>query len=324
MNSMCRLWFVENAVSCLSLFVKSGLEIDTVSVTTHIKGFAINNPSEGFQFANYLSMKNIPDTMNEITVGTLIIVIVWISAKETSIMPFFEKELIIEPKEVISSCVTQLDITSLGSIINSFSKNGMIEVSLALIPVMLKQGFNQNLIILNSLMADFSLIRQSDKCIKLLGLLGSTANLISYTILVDSLMNESKVQEAMSFFHQMRANGISLDQFILTSVINGYVNTGRSKLALFLIDKHQETLLKETTVLTYTVMIRAHLRAKQLDKAHKLLTEMQFKGLKLSSITYHVIIDELFRLECFNEAKTAFYHAIYNQLNVSVLAFNAS
>lgn len=76
MNSMCRLWFVENAVSCLSLFVKSGLEIDTVSVTTHIKGFAINNPSEGFQFANYLSMKNIPDTMNEITVGTLIIVIV--------------------------------------------------------------------------------------------------------------------------------------------------------------------------------------------------------------------------------------------------------
>ncbi|RHN78116.1 putative pentatricopeptide [Medicago truncatula] len=143
-------------------------------------------------------------------------------------MPFFEKELIIEPKEVISSCVTQLDITSLGSIINSFSKNGMIEVSLALIPVMLKQGFNQNLIILNSLMADFSLIRQSDKCIKLLGLLGSTANLISYTILVDSLMNESKVQEAMSFFHQMRANGISLDQFILTSVINGYVNTGRN------------------------------------------------------------------------------------------------
>lgn len=200
----------------------------------------------------------------------------------------------------------QLDITSLGSIINSFSKNGMIEVSLALIPVMLKQGFQPNLIILNSLMAGFSLIRQSDKCIKLLGLLGSTANRISYTILVDSLMNESRVQEAMSFFHQMRANGISPDQFILTSVINGYVNTGRSKLALFFIDKHQETLLKETTVFTYTVMIRAHLRAKQLDKAHQLLTEMQFKGLKLSSVTYHVIIDGLFQLECFNEAKTAF------------------
>jgi pentatricopeptide repeat protein len=72
MNSMCRLGFVENVVSCLSLFVKSGLEIDTVSVTTLLKGFAINNPSEGFQFAHFLSMKNIPVRMNEITVGTLI------------------------------------------------------------------------------------------------------------------------------------------------------------------------------------------------------------------------------------------------------------
>lgn len=134
----------------------------------------------------------------------------------------------------------QLDITSLGSIINSFSKNGMIEVSLALISVMLKQGFQPNLIILNSLMAGFSLFRQSDKCIKLLGLLGSTANLISYTILVDSLMNESRVQEAMSFFHQMRANGISPDQFILTSVINGYAPEGLNWLCFLLtnIKKH--------------------------------------------------------------------------------------
>jgi pentatricopeptide repeat protein len=153
-----------------------------------------------------------------------------------------------------------LDITSFGSLMDYFGSVGRIEEALFLLSIMIKLGIQPNLVVLNSLMEVFGHACENDRNLWMffyvLGRLGFTPNVKSYTAVINGFLRSEKVDDALKILDHMKSKHINVEQKLLTSVVNGLVSNAQPEKALLFVDMFIEKKF-EVDLPCYTVFMRA-------------------------------------------------------------------
>ncbi|KAF7014830.1 hypothetical protein CFC21_028771 [Triticum aestivum] len=212
-------------------------------------------------------------------------------------------------------------------LVDSFSKEGMINEALLFLDKVRHLGIVPNLcmyrVIINGLCKvnkcdDVCII--IDGCVKALKLQeafrlfhkmldeGTKPNIFTYTSLINGLCHNDRLSEAVTLFKHMIWEGLTPDRILYTSLIACYCKRSNMKAALEIFREMEKGGLS-ADAFVYTCLIGGFSKVLAMDGAQWLMEEMINKGLTPTVVTYTDIIVGYFKT---GDEKKA--HMMYNSM----------
>ncbi|XP_050369370.1 pentatricopeptide repeat-containing protein At1g62720-like [Argentina anserina] len=119
---------------------------------------------------------------------------------------------------------------------------------------------------------------------------GISPDIYTFTVLVDTLSKEGKVEEAKTVLDVMNQRGIQSDMITYSSLMNGYCLQGEMDQARQVFDL---MISKGSMVDVHSCskLIKGYCQSEEVDQAHKIFQEMTCWELVPNTVTFNTLID---------------------------------
>ncbi|XP_022930554.1 pentatricopeptide repeat-containing protein At1g10910, chloroplastic [Cucurbita moschata] len=195
------------------------------------------------------------------------------------------------------------------SILNCLVRNGKFDTSVKLFHQMKNDGLCPDTVTYSTMLT--GCIKVEHGYAKALELLKESQNnglcmdSVSYGTLIAVCASHNRLEDAESFFNQMKNEGYSPNMFHYGSLLNAYSMSGDYKKADELIeDMKLKGLVPNKVILT--TLLKVYVRGGLFEKSRKLLSELEALGYGENEMPYCLLMDGLSKAGAIREAKTVF------------------
>lgn len=147
-------------------------------------------------------------------------------------------------------------------------------------------------------------------------------NVVTFTTLINGLISEDKIAEAVELFKKLIRKG-EIEPNVVTygTIVNGLCKTGSTSTAIRLLQMMEEGSCKLNTVV-YSTIIDSLCKDRMPDDALNLLLEMNEKGIRPNVVTYNSLVHGLCNLGKQEEATRMLIEMLDSSIPLNVRTFN--
>jgi pentatricopeptide repeat protein len=121
------------------------------------------------------------------------------------------------------------------------------------------------------------------------------SDLSKYMAMIRACGKESDLRGALALFQKLRSNGVQLNSLVCNCVLDACVQCGKADAAMAHFQEMRS--LEMVDVVSYNTLLKAFLKAGQIQKARALLSEMSAGGVTPNKVTYNEMLNALVNIK---------------------------
>ncbi|PON60088.1 Pentatricopeptide repeat [Trema orientale] len=204
---------------------------------------------------------------------------------------------------------TKKNIFICNSVLGSLVRNGKFDHSIKFFHQMKQDGLTPNIVTYSTLLAGCIKAKQGYpialELVQELQHNGLRMDDVFYGTLLAICASNNKLDEAESYFNQMKEEGYSPNVFHYSSLLNAYSTCGDYKKADILMQDMKSAGLMPNKVIL-TTLLKVYVRGGLFEKSRELLAELQALGYAEVEMPYCLLMNALAKAGHIHEAKSVF------------------
>ncbi|KAM7470366.1 hypothetical protein LguiA_008549 [Lonicera macranthoides] len=204
---------------------------------------------------------------------------------------------------------TRNHVSVCNSVLSCLVRNGKFESSITLFRQMKQDGLVPDIVTYSTLLAGSAKVKNGySKALELVDELkqnGLQMDDILYGTILCVCASNNQLEDAESYFKQMKDEGHSPNVFHYSSLLNAYSLDGDYKKAETILEEMKSAGLVPNKVIL-TTLLKAYVRGGLFEKSRELLNELQALGYAEDEMAYCLLMDGLTKAGHIREAEAVF------------------
>ncbi|KAG6495136.1 hypothetical protein ZIOFF_042927 [Zingiber officinale] len=299
-DGLCKEGMIIGARSVMSLMRKNGLSPDTVTYSSLLQWYCTKrNVSGAIRILHEMASSGcFPNFFS----CNILLKSLWKEGRSSEAEKLLQK--MIEKSY-------NLDIVTCNIIINGLCKSGKLDKAVKIVNGMWQHGSAALGELGNAFLGLIDTSKHNKCC----------PNGITYSILINHLCKDGRLDEAKKLVIEMLGKNIAPNSLIYDTFVNAYCKQGKVSSAFKVITDMEKKRCPLSTK-TYNLLIWALDRKGKLNEIDVLINEMQQQGIQKDVITYNNMIHALCDCEMVRKAASLLEEMLQNSIVPNVASFS--